>query len=69
MERKRESKPFAELRSAIDRETMVSKGPQPVQALWNTRGRVVEDTRKGMATAGNGTAGRKPTSRETTSAV
>jgi len=33
MERKREGKPFVELRSVIDRETMVSKEPQPVQAL------------------------------------
>jgi len=63
-------KPFAELRSAIERDTMVSKEPQPVHALRNANRRVCsKSTRERMATAGNGTAGRKPTSRETTWAV
>jgi len=67
---KQERTPFAELRSAIERETMVSKEPQPVHALQNANRRVCsKSTRERMATAGNGTAGRKPTSRETTSAV
>jgi hypothetical protein len=67
---KQERTPFAELRSAIERETMVSKEPQPVHALQNANRRVCsKSTRERMATAGNGTAGRKPTSRETTWAV
>jgi len=49
---------------------MVSKEPQPVHALRNANRRVCsKSTRERMATAGNGTAGRKPISRETTSAV
>jgi hypothetical protein len=57
-------------RSAIESDTMVPKEPQPVHALRNAQVSTPKrSARKRMATAGNGTAGRKPTSRETTSAV
>jgi len=36
---RKEKTPFATLRSAIERDTMVSKEPQPVQAWRDTSGR------------------------------
>jgi hypothetical protein len=57
---------FHSLTFGYPRDTKVSKEPQPVHALENTFQRSVSDARRLMATAGNGTAGRKPPSRETT---
>jgi hypothetical protein len=59
-------KPFAELRSAIKKQWF-PKSRNPFMPCEIQVGALCpKNTRKEMATAGNGTAGQKPTSRETT---
>jgi hypothetical protein len=62
--------PFAKLRSAMKERQWFPKSRNPFKPCEIQAGATTtRSARKRMATAGNGTAGRKPTSRETTWAV
>jgi len=68
-EGKQERMPFAKLRSAMKERQWFPKSRNPFTPCEIPTGTPTRDACKRMATAGNGTAGRKPTSRETTWAV